>query len=127
LPFPDRVFDAVVSAFMMRYIRDLAAGFREQLRVVRPGGRVVCLETSPPPRGPLAPILTRYLRHIVPLVGQLAAGAGETYRFLPESTFAFPRPSGLSAQMRTAGLAEVAYRTFMWGTVTVAWGRRPEV
>ncbi len=60
LPFPDNTFDAVVSGFMMRNVVDRVAAFKEQARVTKPGGRVVCLETAPPSNTVLGPLFELY-------------------------------------------------------------------
>ncbi|GAB4480152.1 MAG: bifunctional demethylmenaquinone methyltransferase/2-methoxy-6-polyprenyl-1,4-benzoquinol methylase UbiE [Anaerolineae bacterium] len=126
LPFPDGSFDAVVSAYLMRNVIDVPRAFKEQIRVVRPGGRVVTLDTSPPPRGPLRPLILFYLRVIIPLLGRLVAGDGAAYTYLPESTQAFKTPEELAEIMRQAGLVNVHYRRFMFGTMAVHSGTRPE-
>ncbi len=126
LPFPDASFDAVTSGYLMRNVIDVARAFREQVRVVRPGGRVVCLETSPPPPGLLSPLVGFYLRAVIPLLGHLIAGDSSAYTYLPESTEAFRSPEELAALMRAAGLVDVRFRRFMLGTMAVHVGRRAE-
>ena len=125
LPFADASFDAVTSAYLARNVPDVGQMFREQARVVRPGGRVVCLDTTPPPGGPLAPLVALQLRVVIPLLGRLVAGNAAAYRYLPASTRAFLDPEALAGQMRQAGLVEVSHRTFMLGTQALHVGRRP--
>jgi demethylmenaquinone methyltransferase/2-methoxy-6-polyprenyl-1,4-benzoquinol methylase len=92
--------------------------------VVRPGGRVVCLEITLP-RAPVFGRLFRfYFFHIVPMIGRLITGHGEAYTYLPASAVAFPRPPELRAIMESAGLRDVDYRTAMLGTVAIHWGTR---
>jgi len=122
LPFPDNIFDAVCSGFMMRNVVDIAAAFREQVRVVAPGGRVVCLELTMP-RTPIFGRLFRgYFFHVVPLIGGLLSGQREAYRYLPESVDVFPPPDALARIMTAAGLREVRYRLAMFGTIAIHWG-----
>ncbi len=125
LPFPDATFDAVVSGYLMRNVIDVLAAFREQVRVVRPGGRVVCLDTSPPPHNPLRPLIMLHFRVVIPSLGRLVAGDGSAYAYLPESTEQFKTPDELAALMREAGLENVCYRRFMFGTIAVHTGVRP--
>lgn len=126
LPFADASFDAVTSGYLMRNVIDVEAAFREQLRVVRPGGRVVCLDTTPPPRSPLRPLILFHLRVVIPLLGRLVAGDDSAYTYLPESTQAFKNAGELARIMQRAGLRDVRYRRFMFGTMAVHTGTRPE-
>jgi demethylmenaquinone methyltransferase / 2-methoxy-6-polyprenyl-1,4-benzoquinol methylase len=124
LPFPEASFDAVTSGYLMRNVIDVARAFREQVRVVRPGGRVVCLDTTPPPPGLLRPLVLLHLRVVIPLLGRLVAGDASAYSYLPESTEAFKTPEELVCIMRAAGLQDVHFRRFMFGTMAVHVGRR---
>ncbi len=125
LPFAAGTFDAVASAYLLRNVADVAAALREQVRVVRPGGRVVCLETAPPPRSIWRPLIELYLHGIIPLLGQLIVGDRTAYTYLPDSTQHFKPPEELAAMMRAAGLVEVRYRRFMLGVMVVYVGIRP--
>ena len=126
LPFPDASFDAVTSGYLLRNVGDISGALREQLRVVRPGGRIVALDTTPPPSNWLRPLIHFHLRTVVPLLGRLVAGDAAAYNYLPASTEAFYNPNELARIMATAGLVDVGFRTFMFGTVAVHVGRRPE-
>jgi demethylmenaquinone methyltransferase/2-methoxy-6-polyprenyl-1,4-benzoquinol methylase len=125
LPFADATFDAVVSGYLLRNVADRAGAFREQLRVVRPGGRVVCLDTSPPSPSPLRPFVRFYLRRVIPLLGRFVAGDRPAYAYLASSTEGFKSPAELAAIMREAGLVEVRHRSFMGGNIAVHTGTRP--
>lgn len=125
LPFADATFDAVTSGYLLRNVADRAGAFREQARVVRPGGRVVCLDTSPPPRSALRPLVRLYLRRVIPLLGRLVAGDRSAYAYLSASTEGFKTPEQLAAIMREAGLADVRCERFMAGTIAVHVGTRP--
>ncbi len=126
LPYADSTFDAVTSAYLMRNVIDVPRAFAEQLRVVKPGGRVVCLDTSPPPRNLLRPFILLYFRFAIPTLGRLIARDPSAYQYLPESTQAFKTPEELAAIMRAAGLQQVSYRRFMFGTMAVHVGTRPQ-
>ena len=126
LPFADASFDAVISGYLIRNVAHAVQAFREQARVVKPGGRVVCLETSPPPDGPLQPGLRVFLNRVIPLLGQVVAGNRTAYTYLPQTTQAFHSPREVCAVMKAAGLATIRYRTFMFGTIAVHGGVRPQ-
>lgn len=125
LPFPDDVFDAVTSGFLMRNVIDVPGAFEEQLRVLKPGGRVVVLESSPLKRNLLRPLISIHLNTIIPLLGRLVAGDSAAYRYLPESTQQFSGPAALAALMRRAGFVEVRYQLYMFGTVAIHVGVKP--
>lgn len=122
LPFPDAVFDAVTSGYLLRNVSDPLAAFREQARVVRPGGRVVCLDTTPPRRNLLRPLVMAHLRWGIPLLARLVTGDAAAYAYLADSTERFKQPEELAAIMRAAGLDDVRYRRFMFGTMAVHAG-----
>jgi len=122
LPFPDDTFDAVVSGFLLRNVVDREGAFREQARVTKPGGHVVCLETAPPSNVMLEPFFRLYFFRIVPLIGAIISGDGEAYRYLPHSTVSFPEPARLQAHMEEAGLHDVFYHEQMLGTVAIHVG-----
>jgi demethylmenaquinone methyltransferase/2-methoxy-6-polyprenyl-1,4-benzoquinol methylase len=127
LPFASETFACVVSAFTVRNLADIRLGFREQARVVRPGGRVVCLELTPPPDPLFARLFRVYFRGVVPLIGGLVAGDSQAYTYLPESVARFLRPRALAAAMRSAGLERVRYRRLGLGTVALHVGEKPGV
>jgi demethylmenaquinone methyltransferase/2-methoxy-6-polyprenyl-1,4-benzoquinol methylase len=119
LPFADGQFDAVVSGFVMRNLADVDQGIQEQVRVLRGGGRLVILETTPGPPGILRPLFTLYFRRCVPLLGQLIAGDASAYTYLPASTLAFLEPDRLAAALREHGLIDVSVRRLALGSIGV--------
>lgn len=129
LPFADDSFDAVTSGFMMRNVVDIRRAFAEQRRVVKPGGRVVCLEITLP-RTPVFGLLFQfYFFKIVPLVGGIVSGQRPAYTYLPHSALRFPQPPELAEIMRSVGLRDVQYRLAMPGigsmaTVAIHWGTK---
>jgi demethylmenaquinone methyltransferase/2-methoxy-6-polyprenyl-1,4-benzoquinol methylase len=125
LPFPDETFDAVTSGFLMRNVIDVEGAFREQLRVTRPGGRIVVLESSPPKRNLLRPFIRFHLNYVIPALGKLVTGDAEAYRYLPDSTQRFQDPESLAQIMREAGLQEVTFQLFMFGTIAIHAGQKP--
>jgi demethylmenaquinone methyltransferase/2-methoxy-6-polyprenyl-1,4-benzoquinol methylase len=124
LPYADETFDAVVSGFMMRNVTDIAGAFGEQRRVIRPGGRVVCLEIT----RPMLPLWRDAYRAIfgqlLPLATGLLSGQPDAYRYLPASLNSFVNAEELRAIMRSVGLRGVGYQTTMFGTVAIHVGVR---
>lgn len=127
LPFAEACFDAVVSGYLMRNVVDISQALAEQWRVLKPRGRIVILDTSPPPDNLLKPLITLHLKYGIPLVGRLVGGkaAGDAYRYLPESTQAFKSPAELARLVKAAGFADVDYKTLMFGAMAVHWGVKP--
>ncbi|MEM7111855.1 MAG: ubiquinone/menaquinone biosynthesis methyltransferase [Chloroflexota bacterium] len=125
LPFPDNYFDAVTSGFLMRNVIDVRSAFREQLRVTKPGGRVVVLESSPPKENLLRPFIEIHLNHVIPTLGKLITGESEAYTYLPDSTQQFQTPEALANTMWELGYTNVFYKLFMFGTVAVHVGQKP--
>lgn len=125
LPFPDNMFDAVTSGFLMRNVIDVPGALAEQTRVTKPGGRIVILESSPPKKNLLRPFIRLHLNYVIPTLGRLITGDDDAYRYLPDSTQQFQGPESLAAAMRQAGLTEVSYRLFMFGTIAVHVGVKP--
>lgn len=122
LPFPDNHFDAVTSGFLLRNVTDLDAALREQVRVTKPGGRVICLETAPPSQVMLGPAVRFYMFRVLPVLGKLISPRGSAYQYLPNSTRTFPEPDVLVLKMERIGLKNVFYRRKMLGTVAIHVG-----
>lgn len=123
LPAPDGTFDAATIAFGMRNLPDYERGFAEMRRVVRPGGRVVCLEIARPDH--LVGRLGRaWFERAVPVIGRLV-GQGEAYAYLVESVRNYPPPERIAATMKAAGLEGVTWVPMTMGMVTIHVGSRP--
>ncbi len=124
LPYANNSFDAVVSGYLMRNVVDIPQVLAEQWRVLKPGGRIVILDTSPPPDNPLKPFTLLHLKFGVPLLGRLIGGkaVGDAYRYLPESTQAFKTPEELKTMIRAARFSDVRFKRFMFGAMAAHWG-----
>jgi demethylmenaquinone methyltransferase/2-methoxy-6-polyprenyl-1,4-benzoquinol methylase len=125
LPLPDATFDAATIAFGMRNLPDYRRGFAEMARVVRPGGRVVCLEISRP-RSRIGRAIQQWFDRIVPVIGRLA-GQGDAYGYLVQSTRGYPGPERIAAIMRDAGLDDVRWIAMSGGIVTLHAATRPRI
>jgi demethylmenaquinone methyltransferase/2-methoxy-6-polyprenyl-1,4-benzoquinol methylase len=124
LPFADAEFTAATIGFGMRNLADPQRGFAELARVVRPGGRVVCLELTDPPAW-ATPFARLWTDRAVPLLGRLVARETDAYRYLPASVRRFPPADELAAVMARAGLRRVRYRRLSGGAVAVHVGTVP--
>jgi demethylmenaquinone methyltransferase/2-methoxy-6-polyprenyl-1,4-benzoquinol methylase len=124
LPFPDRSFDAYTIAFGLRNVTRMEQALREARRVLRPGGRFLCLEFSRVSLPALAAIYERYSATMLPTIGGLVAGDRESYRYLHESIQRHPPQRELAAMMERAGLAQVGWRDLSGGIVALHGGWR---
>ena len=122
LPFPAASFDAVVSGFLLRNVADLPCALREQFRVLKPGGRVVALDTTRPRRSPLEPFIRFHMRRVIPFLGGLLTGERDAYVYLPTSSEHFLLAEDLLECFRAAGFAQTGFRRLMFGTIAVHWG-----
>ena len=119
LPFRDKTFAAVTSAFLLRNLEDLEAGLAEMRRVTQPGGRVITLEITPPGIAGWSQIFGVYFHRVVPAIGAMVAGDRGAYTYLPQSVERFLSPDALSAVMRRVGFGDVSYRRLGLGTIAV--------
>ncbi|MEE8174525.1 MAG: ubiquinone/menaquinone biosynthesis methyltransferase [Dehalococcoidia bacterium] len=123
LPFADETFDCATVGFAMRNVDSIPACFAELRRVLKAGGRVICLELTTP-RGRLVARLHRlYLQRALPFVGRLL-GRKEEYIYLANSLVHFPMAGELKRIMEQAGLSQVTYRLLNLGTVAIHTGRK---
>ena len=100
LPFRDRTFDCVTSAFLLRNLADLQAGLAEMARVLKPGGRLVCLDMTQPPPGLFGGLYRLYFNRLMPSLAGFISGNPAAYRYLPNSLKGFPDASGLADRKR---------------------------
>jgi len=111
LPFADGSFDAVTIAFGLRNFSDRTAGLKEIARILKQGGVFGLLEFSPPPM-PWKLFWNLYLHHFMPLVAQVVAKQGDSFRYLAQSIADFPSPSALNHELSSAGLKLLFSRSF---------------
>ncbi|MBI4334993.1 MAG: ubiquinone/menaquinone biosynthesis methyltransferase [Chloroflexi bacterium] len=123
-PFPDSTFDCATIGFATRNVADLRRCLAEMRRVVKPAGRVVCLELSHPPHSIINAPFQLYLHRIVPFLGQIIAGQPGAYRWLGRSLRDFPPAGELKKLMEEVGLRDVGFRRLQFGTVAIHWGTK---
>lgn len=124
LPFPDAAFDGAMVGWGVRNLIDLDAGLAEAARVLRPGARLVILETALPPRRMLRGLYRVYLRRVLPWIGRSVSKHTTAYTWLPESAEAFPEPPDMTRRLAGAGFAAARYELFMGGVCAMYVGTR---
>ncbi|WP_309118656.1 demethylmenaquinone methyltransferase [Paenibacillus sp.] len=124
LPFEDNRFDFATIGFGLRNVPDLDVVLREMARVVKPGGKVVCLETSKPTAEPFRTVYYLYFEHILPRLAKWFVKRYEQYKWLPESLAAFPGREELEERFRQAGMTDVKSRAFFMGVAALHIGTK---
>ncbi|MBS1535679.1 MAG: bifunctional demethylmenaquinone methyltransferase/2-methoxy-6-polyprenyl-1,4-benzoquinol methylase UbiE [Bacteroidetes bacterium] len=119
IPFEDNYFDAITVSFGIRNFEHLEKGLSEILRVLKPGGIFVILETSNPTKFPFKQGYQFYTRFILPLIGKIFSKDQSAYGYLSESAAAFPFGEQLNNILRKIGFIEVVNRPQMFGAATI--------
>lgn len=123
LPFPDRSFDLVTTAFGFRNLADYDAGLREIYRVLKIGGELGILECAKPP-GVFGKVFNYYFKSVLPRVGKLISGDKAAYSYLPASVERFPRPPELLARMKQAGFRDASWQSYTFGIAGLYRGKK---
>jgi demethylmenaquinone methyltransferase/2-methoxy-6-polyprenyl-1,4-benzoquinol methylase len=123
LPIADRSADLYTIAFGLRNVTHIERALAEARRVLKPGGRFLCLEFEPTVAPWLAPAYEFYSFRVLPLVGQVVAGDRDAYGYLAESIRRFPSQSALCGLIEAAGLERVKFRNLTGGVAALhsAW------
>jgi demethylmenaquinone methyltransferase/2-methoxy-6-polyprenyl-1,4-benzoquinol methylase len=124
LPFADKSFDAVTIAFGIRNVPRIELALAEAHRVLKIGGRFLCLEFSAVDVPGLDRLYEFYSLNVIPRLGRMVAGDADSYRYLVESIRRFPNPQAFAAMLRAAGLARVSFQPMTGGIVALHSGWR---
>jgi demethylmenaquinone methyltransferase/2-methoxy-6-polyprenyl-1,4-benzoquinol methylase len=124
LPFPDKSFDAYTVAFGIRNVTHIDKALAEAHRVLKLGGRFLCLEFAHVDVALLDRVYDFHSFEVIPRLGQLAAGDAEPYRYLVESIRRFPKQQAFADMISTAGFARASYRNLTGGVAAIHSGWR---
>jgi demethylmenaquinone methyltransferase / 2-methoxy-6-polyprenyl-1,4-benzoquinol methylase len=124
LPFADRSFDAAAIAFGIRNVPRIEVALNEAFRVLKIGGKFLCLEFSAVDVPGLDRLYDFYSYNVIPALGRTVAGDAESYRYLVESIRRFPKPEAFAAMLRAAGFARVSFQPMTGGIVALHSGWR---
>ncbi len=124
LPFPDRSFDVYTIAFGIRNVTRIEQALAEARRVLKPGGRFMCLEFSTIPQPLLAKAYDLYSFNVIPALGKAITGDRDSYQYLVESIRKFPDQETFKAMIGDAGFARPAYRNLTLGVAALHSGWR---
>ena len=122
LPLPERSADAYVIAFGIRNVTDISAALREARRVLKPGGRFLCLEFSRPVGQALRKAYDAYSFSVIPRVGEAVAGDRASYQYLVESIRRFPDQKTFARMIGQAGFSRVEVTNFTGGVAALHYG-----
>ncbi len=124
LPFTDKSFDAITIAFGIRNVPRIDAALAEAFRVLKIGGKFLCLEFSAVDVPGLDRLYDFYSFNVIPALGRTVAGDAESYRYLVESIRRFPKPDAFADMLRAAGFRRVSYQQMTGGIVALHSGWR---
>jgi len=125
LPFADKSFDLVTSAFGFRNLANYEDGLREIFRVLKPGGTIGILEFAEPPPGLLGDTYRFYTKTVLPKIGGWISGDADAYAYLPRSVARFFRPDELAAVLARIGYSQVRCHLMTLGSVALHLAVRP--
>jgi len=122
LPIPDASQDAYTIAFGIRNVTHIDKAIAEAHRVLKSGGRFMCLEFSHLPITPLQKLYDAYSFAAIPLIGKMVTGDADSYQYLVESIRKFPKQDDFATMIRAAGFEDVTYRNLSQGVVAIHSG-----
>lgn len=125
LEFADNTFDCVTVAYGVRNFEHLEQGYREMLRVLRPGGMLCVIELSTPTSPLVKPFYSLYTRHLIPLAGKAVSKDVRAYEYLPESIAAVPQGESMARLIASAGFVDPRYRPLTLGVCTIYTAVKP--
>lgn len=119
ISFPDRHFEAAMVGFGIRNVTHMKKAFEEMYRILKPGGKMMCLEFSKPIWPLFRWLYDFYSFYIMPLLGELIVGSRKAYTHLPESIRMFPLPDELAELLKMIGFSTVSYRSLTNGIAVI--------
>jgi demethylmenaquinone methyltransferase / 2-methoxy-6-polyprenyl-1,4-benzoquinol methylase len=119
LPFSDRSFDLVTSAFGFRNLANYKDGLKEILRILKPGATLAILEFAEPAPGMLGDAYRFYTKTVLPKIGGWISGDADAYAYLPKSVARFFRPDELASLLTQVGYSQVRYNLMTLGSVAL--------
>ncbi len=122
LPLPDNSFDAYTIAFGIRNVPRIDKALKEAHRVLKPGGRFMCLEFSKVELPLVDKVYDAYSFAVIPQIGRLVTGDSESYKYLVESIRKFPAPAAFARMIEAAGFRRVSHRSLTMGVVNIHSG-----
>jgi demethylmenaquinone methyltransferase/2-methoxy-6-polyprenyl-1,4-benzoquinol methylase len=127
ITFADHSFDATMVGFGIRNLTHMEGGFKEMYRVLKPGGRIMCLEFSRPTAPLFRWLYDVYSFSVMPLLGQILVGSRQAYTYLPESIRVFPSPDRLTEILEELGFVDVVQRKLTNGIAMIHVGVKQEL
>ncbi|WP_315066333.1 bifunctional demethylmenaquinone methyltransferase/2-methoxy-6-polyprenyl-1,4-benzoquinol methylase UbiE [uncultured Clostridium sp.] len=124
LPFKENTFDCITIAFGLRNIQDKSKALSEMYRVLKPGGKVVCLELSKPNVPILKNIYDLYFNRILPVVGSIGTGDREAYYYLRDSVNNFMNKKQLKEELERIGFKNSEYKSLTFGVASIHYGTK---
>lgn len=119
LPFAPRMFNGLIQGYLLRNVSNIDLSLEEQFRVLKSGGKMVSLDTTPPQKNLLLPFIQFYLSHIIPLLGKWVAGDQLAYQYLQESTRGFYPAEVLARRMVSAGFKSARFVRRLFSTMAI--------
>lgn len=125
LPFEDNIFNCVTIAFGLRNIPDKIKTISEMFRVLRPGGKVICLELSKPEIPIFRNIYDVYFNYLLPIIGYLGTRDKDAYFYLRDSVNGFMTKEQLNSEFKNVGFENSGFKPLTLGIASIHYGIKP--
>ncbi|GFZ33827.1 demethylmenaquinone methyltransferase [Clostridium zeae] len=124
LPFENNTFDCITIAFGLRNIQDTNKALSEMYRVLKPNGKVICLELSKPNRLILNKVYNLYFNNVLPVIGYIGTGDKKAYYYLRDSVNNFMKKEQLKLQFQNNGFKNTGYKSLSFGISSIHYGSK---
>jgi demethylmenaquinone methyltransferase/2-methoxy-6-polyprenyl-1,4-benzoquinol methylase len=124
-PFSAASFDKITSGYLLRNVSDLDRTLSEIMRLLKPGGKYVNLDTTRPGKNLFSPLIRFHMHRVIPFVGGVLSGSRDAYEYLPDSSENFLTAEALADRFYAAGFVEVNFSRYMFGTVAIHSAIKP--